>query len=128
MCLLSVLLAFRPAADTRPQDKTLPVIAGAAVPLYPPAAVVANTQGVIHVRVSTDGHEVVEARAEEKIEPLTSAAEQNAKTWRFATHQPRFLTITYKYRLSEQCDPNNETVTLRFPTEVEVCMRHTPIN
>jgi hypothetical protein len=102
----------------------LPMVAAAPVPLYPPLARSTNTQGVIHVKVQTDGHKVVQAHAEEKNRLLSDAAEENAKNWQFSTHTPLTFTITYNYRLADECNPNNPTVTLHLPTEVEVC-QHT---
>jgi hypothetical protein len=102
----------------------LPMVAAAPVPLYPPLARSTNTQGIIHVKVQTDGHKVVQAHAEEKNKLLSDAAEENAKNWQFSTHAPVTFTITYHYRLADECNPNNPTVTLHLPTDVEVC-QHT---
>ena len=43
------------------------------------------------------------------------------QTWKFVKHAPVTFTITYRYKLAEGCDPNNPTVTLAFPTDVEAC-------
>ena len=102
----------------------LPMVSAAPVPLYPRIARAANMQGVVHVKVRTDGYRVVEAHAEEKLMPLTTAAEENAKNWEFSMHTPVTFTITYRYKLTDECNPNNPTVTLHLPTEVEVC-QHT---
>jgi hypothetical protein len=51
---------------------------------------------------------------------LAAAAEENARTWQFSKHEPTSFTVTYRYRLDAKADPNNPTVTLRFPTEVDV--------
>jgi len=102
----------------------LPMVAAAPVPLYPPLARSTSTQGVVHVKVQTDGHKVIQAHAEEKNKLLSDAAQENAKNWQFSTHTPLSFTITYHYRLADECNPNNPTVTLRLPTDVEVC-QHT---
>ena len=102
----------------------LPMVSAAPVPLYPPLARHTNTQGVIHVKIQTDGHKVVQARAEETNKLLSTAAEENAKNWEFSMHTPVTFTITYHFKLADECDPNNPTVTLHLPTEVEVC-QHT---
>jgi len=117
---LSIILGTYSSAGGR-DEPVLPMVAAAAVPLYPPFARQTNTQGAIHVQVSTDGHKVTAAHAQEDLKPLSTEAEDNAKTWTFATHTPVTFTITYVYVLSERCRPNNPTVTLRLPTEVEVC-------
>jgi len=41
----------------------LPLVAAAPVPLYPPLAHATNTEGVVHVKIRTDGHKVIEAHA-----------------------------------------------------------------
>jgi len=101
--------------------QALPVVAAAAVPLYPRVAHLTNTQGAIHVQVSTDGHQVTAAHAHEDLKPLSGAAEENAKTWKFVEHTATTFTITYEYRLSEHCGVDNPTVTLWLPTEIQVC-------
>ena len=102
-------------------DEPLPTIAAAAVPLYPRVALLTLTQGAIHVQVSTDGHQVTAAHAKENLKPLSSAAEENAKTWKFVQHTPTTFTITYEYKLSEHCGVNDPTVTLWLPDEIQVC-------
>jgi hypothetical protein len=102
----------------------LPMVSAAPVPLYPPLARAVNAQGVIRVRVETDGHKVVQAHAEEQHKLLSTAAEDNAKNWEFTQHTPSTFTITYRYRLADECGSNNPTVTLHLPTDVEVC-QHT---
>jgi hypothetical protein len=113
-------------SGARGQEPTpvLPMVSAAPVPLYPPLARHTNTQGFVHVRVQTDGHKVIQAHAEETNKLLVGAAEDNAKDWQFSTHTPLTFTITYRYRLADECGVNNPTVTLHLPTDVEVC-QHT---
>src|SRR5215475_6632382 len=75
-------------------------------------------------RKNLDGHKVIEAHAEETNKLLSTAAEDNAMKWEFSMHTPVSFTITYHYKLADECEPNNPTVTLHLPTEVEVC-QHT---
>jgi outer membrane biosynthesis protein TonB len=101
----------------------LPMVASAQVPLYPPLARVANVEGVVHVKVTTDGHRVVSTQVEDGNKLLAAAAEVNAKTWQFSLHEPVTFTVTYTYKLLTtewKGNPNNPIVVLRFPTEVEV--------
>lgn len=120
---LSVLLAAFLATAVAQQPKAvLPMVAGGAVPLYPPLARAAKVQGVVHLKVVTDGTRVVTAQAEDGSRVLAAAAEENARTWQFSKHEPTSFTVTYRYRLDANADPNNPTVTLRFPTEVDVSM------
>jgi hypothetical protein len=98
------------------------MFAAGAVPLYPPLARAAGVQGDVHVKLTTDGHRVVAAQAQDGHKLLASAAETNARTWEFATHEPTSFTVTYHYKLDArlQGNPNNPTVVLRLPTEVDV--------
>ena len=117
----AILLASRPAIPPQQPSATLPMIAGAEVPLYPPLARAANLQGDVRVQVTTDGSRVVRAEAREGSRPLAEAAEANARTWRFTTHEPTTFTVTYHYKLVDGLpDPDNPTVVLRFPNEVEI--------
>jgi hypothetical protein len=116
------------AAMAQQSNVALPAVASAAVPLYPPLARVANVQGVVHVKVTTDGHRVIATRVEDGNKLLASAADENARTWQFSTHEPTTFTVTYNYKLEAELrgSPNNPTVVLRLPTEVEVASRPMP--
>jgi hypothetical protein len=94
----------------------------AEVPLYPPLARTANISGIVHVVVTTDGHRVVATRAQDGKKILSDAAEQNAKSWQFGTHDPTTFTVTYVYKLVNDLKPqrNNPRIILQLPTEVEV--------
>ncbi len=109
-------------ATTQNLKVTLPMVAGATVPLYPPLARAANVQGVVHVKITTDGHHVIATHVEDGPKLLATAAEENARTWEFATHDPTTFTVTYHYKLDAKLagNPNNPIVILRLPTEVEV--------
>lgn len=79
-----------------------------------------HVQGVVHVKITTDGTKATAAQAEDGHRLLAVAAEENARSWLFTKHEPTSFTVTYRYRISADGDPNNPTVTLRFPTDVEV--------
>jgi len=118
--VLTVLCAC--AAFAQEPKPALPMVAGGTVPLYPPLARVANVQGVVHVKITTDGHHVIATQVEDGHKLLATAAEANARTWEFATHEPTSFTVTYYYKLDAKLRgrPNNPTVILRLPTEVEI--------
>lgn len=123
MSKLPVLLAVFLATAVAQQPKAvLPMVAGGAVPLYPPLARATKVQGVVHLKVVTDGTRVITAHAEDGNRLLATASEENARTWQFSKHEPTSFTVTYRYRLDASADPNNPTVTLRFPTEVDVAI------
>jgi hypothetical protein len=120
--LLVLLAVFLGAAVAQPPKAVLPMFAGGAVPLYPPVARATKVQGIVHLKVVTDGTKVVMAHAEDGHRLLASASEENVRTWVFSKHEPTSFTVTFRYRLDVHADPNNPTVTLRFPTEVDVSM------
>lgn len=115
-----LLVAFLATAGAQQPKAVLPMVAGGAVPLYPPLARAAKVQGVVHLKVVTDGTRVVTAQAENGNRLLAAASDENARTWQFSKHEPTSFTVTYRYRLDTSADPNNPTVTLRFPTEVDI--------
>jgi len=121
------LCASAAAQQTKP---ALPSITSAVVPLYPSIARAANVEGAVHVRVTTDGHRVAEAHVEDGQKILANAAEANALTWQFASHEPTTFTVTYRYKLGTDLDAheNNPRVLLQLPSEIEIdASRRPPI-
>jgi hypothetical protein len=121
--LLAFFVAFSAVAQERQLGVALPRVSAAEVPLYPRGAVHANIEGVVPVKITTDGRRVITATADVRsIALLARAAEANVRTWRFDIHEPVSFTVTYRYRLVPDLKPleNNPRVTLRLPTEVEV--------
>jgi hypothetical protein len=125
MFFISLLVNAATAAQA-PAVTVFPTVVSASVPLYPPLARLTNAEGVVHVSVTTDGQRVTSAHAQDGPKLLQAAAEDNARTWQFAVHEPTTFTVTYKYALPTKwnSDPNNPVVVLRFPTEVQVSAIH----
>jgi hypothetical protein len=119
--VLLLLTAVVRAAAQKP-EVALPMLAAAQVPLYPPVARVANVEGVVHVKVTTDGHRVTNAEVLDGHKLLAESAEKNVRTWEFATHEPTTFTVTYSYKLvtNLKAVQNNPRVVLQLPTRVEV--------
>jgi hypothetical protein len=118
--LPALLVAFLAGAAPQQPKAVLPMVSRGAIPLYPPLARASKVQGLVHIKIVTDGTKVVTAHAEDGNRLLAAASEENARTWQFSKHEPTSFTVTYRYRLDANADPNNPTVTLRFPTEVDV--------
>jgi hypothetical protein len=97
-------------------------IASAGVPLYPPAPRVAHIEGVVRLRLTTDGERVSAIEVESGQPMLARAAQENIKTWRFEKHSPATFEATFRYRIltPSECGTDNGTVLLRLPTQVEV--------
>lgn len=129
MGLAAVMLCA--LAGAQQTKVALPSITSAEVPLYPSIARLANVEGVVHVKITTDGHRVTTAQAEDGPKILAAAAEKNVQTWEFAPHQPTTFTVTYSYKLVTKLDAheNNPRVLLRLPTEIEIdTSRRLPIS
>ena len=126
LALLLVLVDASMSAQTPKLKAALPMVAAASVPLYPPLARTANMEGVVHVSVTKDGRRVTNAHAQDGSKLLAAAAEDNARTWQFAIHEPTTFAVTYKYVLSTnwKSDPNNPIVVLRLPDEVQISAPH----
>src|SRR5882762_2968741 len=79
---MSFLVNASTVAQAPELKAALPMVASASVPLYPPLAHTANIEGVVHVRITTDGQRVKIAHAEDGPKLLAAAAEENAITTR----------------------------------------------
>jgi hypothetical protein len=126
--LLIVVVAFVWTSIAQESTVALPMVAGAAVPLYPPLARAASVQGVVHVNITTDGHRVVAARIVDGNKLLAAAAESNVRTWTFSLHEPTVFVVTYNYKLVTKWagDPNNPEVVLQLPTKIEISTKRWP--
>jgi hypothetical protein len=106
----------------------LPRILRASMPLYPPLAQQAAIQGVVTLRVSTDGKRVSTIDGVSGPPLLVRAATENVKTWEFAPDAPTSFGVTFNYRLSlppdcecTDCDgPEKQSLVLHLPTSLEV--------
>jgi TonB family protein len=100
----------------------LPMLASAQVPLYPSVARIANVEGIVRLKVTTDGHRVISVQVADGHKLLSAPAEENIRTWQFSPHEPTTFTVTYTYKLVADLEAvqNNPRVLLKLPTEVEV--------
>ena len=122
LSLLSLALLARHA------QPPLPKVVSASVPFYPRLAPTARIEGMVKLRVSTDGERVSAIQVESGAPMLAQAAKENVKTWQFEPHSPTTFGVTFRYRLlvpkcdSEcHCDTEEkESVLLQLPTNVDV--------
>jgi hypothetical protein len=120
--LLMFLTLGIPAAMAQQSNGTMPMIVGAALPLYPPLARNIRVEGMVHVRITTDGMNVVTAKALDGHPLLAAAAEENARTWQFANDVGTSFTMTYRYRMDPNMHPDYPNVRFLLPKEVEVAV------
>jgi hypothetical protein len=115
--MLSVLLVVVPSALAQESTEALPKVVQHSEPIYPPLARQARIQGEVSVKVTTDGESVREAVAQTGHPLLRMAAEDNAKSWKFASHTPSTFDVTFRYKLMEN---SIEVEFLKSPTIVEI--------
>jgi len=115
---LVLLAAFAgSAAISKSQEnaQTVPEITEHAKVKYPPLARQARIQGMVHMRVTTDGHGVTDVTVEDGHPLLTENAAQNVRTWKFVEHAPATFEVTFNYRVVD-----DQVKFLRQPGIVEV--------
>jgi len=122
-----LMLSFLPSAAQQTKAK-LPRVASASVPLYPRFAPPARIQGVVTLRLSTDGKRVSTISDASGPLMLVQAAKENVRTWQFEPHRPTSFEVTFHYKLlPAKCDSEcfcdseeKESVVLQLPTNVDV--------
>ena len=111
------------------KKESLPKVWSAAAPFYPPIAKQASVQGIVTLRVTTDGKRVVNFDAQSGPPYLVLKTKENVKTWEFQPHTPTSFEIRFEYTLSAPSSPCDwdgseerakEFVVLRLPTYVEL--------
>ncbi len=115
--ILSVSLVMVPGVFAQKSAETLPKVVQHSEPLYPPLARQTRIQGEVLVKVTTDGESVREAIAETGHPLLRKAAEDNVKTWKFASHTPDTFNVTFRYKLMES---NSDVEFLESTNIVEI--------
>lgn len=121
LILLALILGAN-ASTAHQAKEPVPTVATASVPFYPPLARTARIEGIVHLRLSTDGAHVSAISVQSGPPMLVPAAEENVRTWEFKAHKPTTFEVTFRYKMlpESDCEVGNGTVLLRLPTEVEV--------
>jgi hypothetical protein len=109
---------------------SLPKVVHGSAPFYPRIAAAARIEGVVLLRVSTDGERVSKVDVESGPPLLVRVATENVKTWEFEPHSPTSFRVRFRYKLSRAftCDGGcgncrhleEESVLLQLPTDVEL--------
>lgn len=102
-----------------------PVVTSAAMPLYPTIAVAARVQGIVKIKVTTNGTSVVSLETVSGPAMLVESAKKNIKTWMFAPHKPTTFITTFEYSFKDppSCTYTDSDVTARLPLEVHISIR-----
>jgi hypothetical protein len=115
--ILSISLVMVPGVLAQKSAEMLPKVVQHSEPVYPPLARQTRIQGEVIIKVTTDGESVREAIAETGHPLLRKAAEDNVKTWKFASHTPATFNVTFRYKLMES---NSDVAFLESTNIVEI--------
>lgn len=100
----------------------VPVVTVGTMPLYPRVALLAHIEGIVKIKVTTDGKKVSSLATESGPPMLAEAAKKDIQTWNFEKHKPTSFIVTFRYHIvgPAQCGIGNGTTVLHVPLEVEV--------
>jgi hypothetical protein len=99
------------------------------IPFYPPLARAANVNGLVRLRVTTDGHEVTDVKVLEGHKLLAPAAEHNVRSWKLLPSKATTFSVLFTYKLGDRNTKDYEKlikilpdseVRTELPTEVEI--------
>lgn len=100
----------------------LPLVIAAEMPLYPVMARAARIQGIVKMRVTTDGKKVTSVEAESGPAMLVKFTKENILTWRFSDHKPMTFVTTFEYviRVPGECFYTNGRSVIDLPLSVRL--------
>ena len=76
----------------------LPIVITMAPPTYPVFARQTHIEGVVHLKITTDGQRVTDSQLEGNAATLLAGlAEKNIRTWQFEPGEPTTFNVTYTY-------------------------------
>ena len=123
MCAgLIVLAGMLSPVFAQNSEHDVPLVINGKMPLYPIMARAAGIQGVVRIKVLTDGEKVAAADVESGPPMLARFAKENVLTWEFAKHKPMTFVVTFAYQIDgpNQCTYSNGSSTLNLPLEVHI--------
>lgn len=119
---LVILGGMQPPSLAQETQQELPLVTAGTIPLYPRLALLARIQGVVKIKVTTDGKRVLSFNSESGPAMLVKAAKENIQTWEFDEHKPTSFVTTFEYRIEEpaHCGFKSGSAILHIPLEVDV--------
>lgn len=121
-CLLVVCVTSLPAKGQQ-LGSGLPVVTMMAPPTYPVFARQAHVEGVVRLKITTDGRRVADAEVQGSAPAmLEDLAEKNVRTWEFEPADPTSFIVSFTYKLVTYriSGADRASVTLKLPTDVEI--------
>jgi len=129
-CLLSVFLTIAmpilsgllSPAFAQNAGAELPLVVAGKMPLYPIMARAARVQGVVKIKVTTNGKKVTSVDVESGPPMLVKFAEENVLSWEFTEHKPTTFVTTFEYVIEEtaECEYTNGASVLKLPLEIHI--------
>jgi hypothetical protein len=115
-------LAVPPVAYTQAADEEVPLIRNGKMPIYPIMARAARVQGVVKIRVVTNGEKVTSLVLESGPVMLAKFTEENIRTWEFDKHKPTTFVATFEYEIKspDHCEYRNGSLTLDLPLRAHI--------
>ena len=109
-------------AQTQAPEQEAPLVVAGKMPFYPLVALHARIEGVVKIKVTTDGRKVTSLKVEGGPPMLVAAAKDSVLSWEFLKHDPTtFLTIfTYVIEGPDQCMFSNGTSVLNLPLDIRI--------
>ena len=120
--MLIILVGMLPSVRAQNAAQGVPLVTTGAMPLYPRPALAAHIQGIVKLRVTTDGEKVASVETESGPPMLVKAAKENVLTWKFDEHKPTTFVTTFEYVIEREakCGFSNGVSTLKLPLEVRI--------
>ena len=100
-----------------------PTVTAFECPEYPALAASNRLQGVVKLRVTTDGHHAVDVKLLSGHPMLAPTAYHNVQTWKFADHPPTTFVVTYYFVNESSRDSDSAAkcaAKMELPTKVTV--------
>lgn len=110
------------AAQAQASEQEAPLVISGKMPFYPLVALHARIEGVVKIKVTTDGRKVISLDVESGPPMLVAAAKESILSWEFVKHTPMtFLTkFTYAIEGPDQCMFSNGTTVLNLPLDIRI--------
>lgn len=128
--LALLLLAMQIAAQTTSSevrtphtDRALPIVVMMAPPTYPVSVRVAHVEGLVRLRVTTDGRYAKDVQIQGNAPSLLARlSERNVRTWSFEPGNPTEFSVVYRYVLVNEPieGADGASVRLELPTGIEI--------
>lgn len=97
--LLPLLLPLLVRLNAQEPSRALPRVIDHAPPIYPQIVKTAHIQGLVRLKITTDGHAVTSVEVVDGPALLLRAASDNVKTWTFVPHTPGTFEVTFDFKI-----------------------------